>query len=298
WHLVGPDYGDMIDNEGLHPLNPSLSGSTSEPLFSGLSPPLMCIPLEVPENGELPFVCKELNIKLVDQEEMVSMVPSFVAQPSPVLLSLSIAGWPGGLPPLGSTIVGSVLFAALEEMYPLGEKAETAWALTILGYLAKLVLGILGNVLRIEFRVNHLVRETGIGIFFCYLNLMFPLVIKLIVSGPWVAHIVIYLLIDPPLSSFLNDAFIKLDDIWGLLGTIAFAFFCLYLLVVVIDGAMMFGLGLVFITIHPMNCIFAFLMHGYNVFQIAFVVLVGLTFVYYLAFGWRRKKPSGRFQLE
>ncbi|KAK6919614.1 LMBR1-like membrane protein [Dillenia turbinata] len=162
-------------------------------------------------------------------------------------------------------------------------QAETAWALTILGYLAKLVLGILG----------------------------------LIASGAWVAHIVIYLLIDPPLSPFLNDAFIKLDDIWGLLGTVAFAFFCFYLLVAVIDGAMMFGLGLVFITIPPMkwedtlmdsflfnvglillcsiSCIFAFLMHGYNVFQIVFVVLAGLTFVYYLAVGWRRKKPTGRF---
>ncbi|KAE8720316.1 LIMR family protein [Hibiscus syriacus] len=33
----------------------------------------------------------------------------------------------------------------LEEMYPQGEKAETSWALTVLGYLAKLVLGILGS---------------------------------------------------------------------------------------------------------------------------------------------------------
>ncbi|CAL5362578.1 unnamed protein product [Camellia sinensis] len=34
---------------------------------------------------------------------------------------------------------------ALEEMYPQGEKAETAWAMTVLGYLAKLVLGVLGE---------------------------------------------------------------------------------------------------------------------------------------------------------
>ncbi|CAL5328349.1 unnamed protein product [Camellia sinensis] len=34
---------------------------------------------------------------------------------------------------------------ALEEMYPQGEKAETAWAMTVLGYLAKLVLGVLGG---------------------------------------------------------------------------------------------------------------------------------------------------------
>ncbi|KAL8146569.1 LIMR family protein At5g01460-like [Apium graveolens] len=202
---------------------------------------------------------------------------------------------------------------ALEEMYPQGEKAETTWALTVLGYLAKLVLGILG----------------------------------LVVSIAWIAHIVIYLLIDPPLSSFLNEIFIKLDDIWGLLGTAAFAFFCMYLLFAVIAGAMMLGLRLVFITIHPMKwgatlmnsflfnvglillcsisviqfCSTAFAyyaqataaqeifghtlqslrgikyLYKYNVFQIAFIVLAGLTFVYYAAFGWRRKKPSGRFQL-
>ncbi|KAG6744240.1 hypothetical protein POTOM_052954 [Populus tomentosa] len=201
----------------------------------------------------------------------------------------------------------------LEEVYPQGEKAETSWALTVLGYLAKLVLGILG----------------------------------LIVSVAWVAHIIIYLLIDPPLSPFLNEVFIKLDDIWGLLGTVAFAFFCFYLLLAVIAGAMMLGLRLVFITIHPMKwgatlmnsflfnvglillcsisviqfCATAFgyyaqataaqeifghtlqslrgikYLYKYNVFQIAFVVLAGLTFVYYAAFGWRRKKPSGRFQL-
>ncbi|XP_071715412.1 LIMR family protein At5g01460-like isoform X2 [Rutidosis leptorrhynchoides] len=38
-------------------------------------------------------------------------------------------------------------------------------------------------------------------------------------------------------------------------------------------------------------------LYKYNIFQIAFVVLAGLTFLYYAAFVWRRKKPSGRFQL-
>lgn len=107
---------------------------------------------------------------------------------------------------------------------------------------------------------------------------------RLIVSVAWVAHIVIYLLIDPPLSPFLNEIFIRLDDVWGtfqdfnmslyiaiclisscsdmtyehatysgLLGTAAFAFFCFYLLLAVIAGAMMLGLRLVFIAIHPMK---------------------------------------------
>lgn len=39
----------------------------------------------------------------------------------------------------------------------------------------------------------------------------------------------------------------------GLLGTAAFAFFCFYLLLAVMAGAMMLGLKLVFITIHPMK---------------------------------------------
>ncbi|CAN1134385.1 LIMR family protein At5g01460 [Linum perenne] len=179
----------------------------------------------------------------------------------------------------------------LEEMYPQGEKAETTWALTILGYLAKLVLGSLG----------------------------------LIVSVAWIVHIIIYLLISPPLSPFLNEVFIKLDSVWGLLGTAAFAFFCFYLLLAVVAGSTMLGLRIVFITIHPMNviqfCATAFgyyaqataaqeifghtlqslrgikYLYKYNVFQIAFISLAGLTFVYYAAFGWKRKKPSGRFQL-
>ncbi|KAK2373375.1 LIMR family protein [Trifolium repens] len=107
----------------------------------------------------------------------------------------------------------------LEEMYPQGEKAEATCALTVLGYVANLVFGILG----------------------------------LIVSVAWIAHIIIDLLIDPPLSPFLNEVFIKLVDIWGLLGTAAFAFFCFYLLLAVIAAATMFGLRLVFITIHPIK---------------------------------------------
>lgn len=163
----------------------------------------------------------------------------------------------------------------------------------------------------------------------------------------WIVHIVIYLLISPPLSPFLNIVFIKLDDVWGLLGTLAFAFFCFYLLLAVIAGEMMIGLRLVFITIHPMKwggtlmnsflfnvglillcsisviqfCATSFAyyaqataaqeifghtleslrgikyLYKYNVFQYVFLILAILTLIYYLIFGWKKKKPSGRFQL-
>ncbi len=39
----------------------------------------------------------------------------------------------------------------------------------------------------------------------------------------------------------------------GLLGTVAFAFFCFYLLLAVISGEMQLGLNFLFITIHPMK---------------------------------------------
>ncbi|URE24162.1 LMBR1-like membrane protein [Musa troglodytarum] len=201
---------------------------------------------------------------------------------------------------------------ALEEMYPQGEKAETLWALTVLGYLGKLVLGIIG----------------------------------LIVSVAWVAHIIIYLLISPPISPFLNEVFIKLDNVWGLLGTAAFAFFCFYLLVAVIAGEMMLGLKLVFITIHPMKwggtlmnsflfnvglillcsisviqfCATAFAyysqataaqeifghtlqslrgikyLYKYNVFQYGFVILAIITLICYAAFV-RMEKEKTKWQV-
>ncbi|KAJ8448334.1 hypothetical protein Cgig2_021962 [Carnegiea gigantea] len=203
------------------------------------------------------------------------------------------------------------------------EKAETAWALTVLGYLAKLILGILG----------------------------------LIVSVAWIAHIVIYLIIRPPLSPFLNFVFTKLDSVWGefayaqitfiilrLLGTAAFAFFCFYLLCAVVAGSTMLGLRLVFITIHPMKwgatlmnsflfnvglillcsisviqfCASAFAyyaqataaeeifghtlqslrgikyLYKYNVFQIGFIALAALTFLYYAAFVRLAEKETHR----
>lgn len=49
-----------------------------------------------------------------------------------------------------------------------------------------------------------------------YLTQVFKFFDRLIVSVAWIAHIIIYLLIDPPLSSFLNEVFIKLDDVWGM----------------------------------------------------------------------------------
>ncbi|KAG0579185.1 hypothetical protein M758_4G080600 [Ceratodon purpureus] len=202
---------------------------------------------------------------------------------------------------------------ALEEVYPQGEKADTSWALTVLGYLGGLLFGVIG----------------------------------LLVSIVWVVHIIVYMLITPPSTPFLNWLFIRLDNTWGLLGTLAFAFFCCYLLLAVISGEMQLGLNFMLITIHPMKlngtlmssflvnvglilvcsisviqfCSKAFALYAqatavqeifgptleslrgikylfkYNVFQYAFLVCAGLATVYYLAFGWR-KRNRPKFQLE
>lgn len=202
---------------------------------------------------------------------------------------------------------------ALEEVYPQGEQADAAWAMTVLGYLSNFLLGIIG----------------------------------LCVSVMWVLHIILYMLLQPPVSPFLNEVFIKLDSAWGLLGTVAFAFFCFYLLLAVIAGEMQLGLRIVFVTIHPMKwggtlmnsflfnvglillCSIsviqftatAFAVYAqatsvqeifgntleslrgikylfrYNVFQIVFVLLAIVTLIYYLAFGWRKRKPRRKMQL-
>ncbi|KAG0555100.1 hypothetical protein KC19_12G144000 [Ceratodon purpureus] len=108
---------------------------------------------------------------------------------------------------------------ALTEVFPQGEKADASWALTVLSYLACLFFGLVGMV----------------------------------VSVMWLVHIIIFMLCDPPEDPFLNQIFIELDNAWGLLGTVAFGFFCLYLLLAVISGEMQIGMNFLFFRVHPMK---------------------------------------------
>nr|XP_024361955.1 LIMR family protein Os06g0128200-like [Physcomitrium patens] len=108
---------------------------------------------------------------------------------------------------------------ALSEVYPQGEKAEMSWALTVIGYLACLFFGLIGMV----------------------------------VSIMWLVHIIIFMLCSPPRNPFLNKIFIDLDNAWGLLGTVGFGIFCLYLLLAVISGEMLIGLNFLLFRVHPMK---------------------------------------------
>lgn len=69
----------------------------------------------------------------------------------------------------------------LTEVYPQGEQPEALWIITVLRYVGNLLFGLIG----------------------------------LAASVAWIVHIIIYVLIKPPVSQFLNQAFVKLDHAWG-----------------------------------------------------------------------------------
>ena len=68
-----------------------------------------------------------------------------------------------------------------------------------------------------------------------------------------IVHIILYMLLDPPESSFLNDFFIELDNAFPLFGTAAFAVFCFYMIAITVKGCAKFGLNLLVIDVHPMK---------------------------------------------
>jgi len=107
----------------------------------------------------------------------------------------------------------------LQKVFPQGETRESMWMLSVLGYWLQLFLGIVCSGL----------------------------------SVLWVVHIVLYILIKPPPSTFLNAFFQYLDKVWSLLGTIFFAIFCFYLIFCVIKGNTRLGLKFLLVSLYPMK---------------------------------------------
>ena len=70
------------------------------------------------------------------------------------------------------------------------------WIITVIMFWVKLAVGILGGI----------------------------------VSILWLAQVVAYIFTYPPLDPFLNTVFTKLDSVFPLFGTLAFAIFCFYLI--------------------------------------------------------------------
>lgn len=46
----------------------------------------------------------------------------------------------------------------------------------------------------------------------------------------WLVHVVLYVMLAPPLYPFLNTFFAKMDRVFPLFGTLAFAIACFYLI--------------------------------------------------------------------
>lgn len=84
----------------------------------------------------------------------------------------------------------------LVEEYPQGTDPDAMWVITICGYWFRGFLGIVTACLSVMLFI----------------------------------HIAIYMLSAPPINPFLNEVFIRLDKVFPLFGTAAFAFFCMYLI--------------------------------------------------------------------
>lgn len=84
-----------------------------------------------------------------------------------------------------------------------------------------------------------------------YCKLIFG-IIGAILTLIWVLHIILFILIDPPASQFLNEFFVWFDGWFPFLGTVFVAVFAMYLLLAVIAGNMKFGSRFFLIKVHPM----------------------------------------------
>lgn len=78
-------------------------------------------------------------------------------------------------------------------------------------------------------------------------------IFSVIVSLLWVLHIIIFMLVPNPPTSFLNEFFLWFDTWFPFLGTVAITFFIVYLTFAVIKGNTKFGSRFFLIKIHPME---------------------------------------------
>ncbi|KAH7618932.1 putative LIMR family protein [Nannochloris sp. 'desiccata'] len=107
----------------------------------------------------------------------------------------------------------------LETVFPQGEDPAYSWTVTVIMQWVKLMGGI----------------------------------IALGISVAWCLQIILYILIDPPVTPLLNDLFLAANDVFPLFGTFLFAVFVFYLQAAVIKGNFKFGLNLLIFRVHPVK---------------------------------------------
>jgi LMBR1-like membrane protein len=82
---------------------------------------------------------------------------------------------------------------------------------------------------------------------------LFMGIIFALVALSWIVHIIVYILVKPPLTPFLNTMFAKLDDAFRLFGVAFFALWCFFLIIAAIKGFTKLGLNFGFIQLYPMK---------------------------------------------
>jgi LMBR1 domain-containing protein 1 len=85
-----------------------------------------------------------------------------------------------------------------------------------------------------------------------YVSLLLGLLASLLTLF-WLLHIVLYVLVDPPVSLFLNAYFIQFDAWFPLFGVASVCLFAGYLLACVMSGIFKVGLRCFCMTLHPMR---------------------------------------------
>lgn len=85
-----------------------------------------------------------------------------------------------------------------------------------------------------------------------YLSIVF-FILSVIITILWLCQIIIYMLLDPPVSPFLNDYLTWFDTWFPLFGTLTVALFAFYLLFAVIKGINKFGTRFALMSVYPMK---------------------------------------------
>lgn len=78
-------------------------------------------------------------------------------------------------------------------------------------------------------------------------------ILSCLISFLWIVHIVLYMLLDPPVSTFLNKYLIFFDKWFPLFGTLSVGLFSMYLLFAAAKGNFKFGTRFFLIEVHPME---------------------------------------------
>jgi len=110
-------------------------------------------------------------------------------------------------------------------------------------------------------------------------------VLGIAISLLWVLHLLIFIVVRPPPTTFLNAMFIALDNTFGLFGTAAYGLFAFYLLWCVIKGNFKFGLRVPLIfSIHPMK-VGETMMNAF-LFNVLLLLLSAMAVVHFCSFAF------------